>query len=99
MAGIVRRTPKIRPLAASDSIEQHGGADQKSRHRAFELDVIGGARTEPAGIVKPVHEAEHGGHRRQHEGADKHEKSAGFHLPNPPWGSASWSAFRENRPA
>jgi hypothetical protein len=42
--------------------------------------VIGRARTEAAGIVKPIYEAERGGDGRQHEGADNDEGSAGFHL-------------------
>ena len=79
-ARAVRRQAEIRHLADANPIEQHGSADQKSRHRTIELDVIGRARTEAAGIVKPVDEAEHGDDGRQHEGADDDEGSAGFHF-------------------
>ena len=97
--GLSGASPRSRHLADADSIEQHGGADQEPGHRAIELDVIGRARTEPAGIVEPVDEAEYGGDGRQHEGADNDEGSAGFHLFSSLWVAASGSACRGNRPA
>ncbi len=97
--GTVRREPEIRHLADADAVEQHAGADQKPGHRAVELDMIGRARAEPAGVVKPVDEAEHGDDGRQHEGADDDEGSAGFHLFSSLWVAASGSACRGNRPA
>ena len=79
-ARAVRRKPEIRYLADADSVEQHGSADQESWYRTIELDVIGRARTEAAGIVKPVHKAEHSGDGGQHKSADNDEGSAGFHF-------------------
>ena len=77
--GLSGASAEIGHLADADAVEQHAGADQQPRHRAVELDVIGGARAEPAGVVQPVDEAEHGDDGRQHEGADDDEGSAGFH--------------------
>ena len=98
-ARIVRREAEIGDLTDADAVEQHRGADQQPRHRAVELDVIGRARTEPAGIVQPVDEAEYGERSPPVRRRRQRRRERGFPSLNSLWVAASGSACRENRPA
>jgi hypothetical protein len=61
------------------AVEQHGSADQQSRHRSLEANMVDCAGAGSGGVLKPKYETEDRTDRCQDESADDDKGSTRFH--------------------